>query len=288
MTRIACCQYQIEKLSHWEQYTNKIETIIQEAKLKKAEIILFPEYAGMEIACQFFKTDQELFNALQSLIPNYIQLYQQLAKQYQIYIQPGSIIEANSLGTFNNRAYFFSPTGLYGFQDKLKLTEFEKKLQVLQPGKHQTLFETPFGKIGIAICYDSEFSQIIRNLTKAGATLILVPSYTPTIQGFNRVFISSRARAIENQCYVAVSFVVNKFNLSAEEEMTYGQAALFSPADQGFPEEGIIALGTFNQTEIVTGDFHPDQISFIRENGQVHNFLDTEDDEYSVQVSHIG
>lgn len=273
--KIACCQYPIENLPDWKSYTEKIQLLITQAKQKSADLIVLPEYAGIEIVCGKYKTDLALFKALQPFIPNYIKFYKNLAQQYQIHIQPGTIIEQIAQNQYVNRAYFFSPEGKYGFQDKLQLTQFEKSLKVLQHGKQQYLFKTSLGNIGIAICYDSEFPEIIRKFTQSGASLILVPSYTTSLAGHHRVFLSCRARAIENQCYVAMASVVNVVELSGVTDHTYGKAAILSPADNGFRDDGIISKGIMNKTLTIFGKIANEKITAVRRKGEVHNFEGT-------------
>ncbi|OGT37804.1 MAG: hypothetical protein A3F11_10505 [Gammaproteobacteria bacterium RIFCSPHIGHO2_12_FULL_37_14] len=275
MIRIACCQYQIEELPAWESYVVKTEQLVIDAKKEGATILLMPEYAGIEIACKKFNTNGELFATLQPLIPKYIEFYQKLAQTNQIYIQAGTIIEKIQSGKFINRAYMFSPNGSYEYQDKLQLTEYEKSINLLQHGDQQKIFETSLGKIGIAVCYDSEFPEIIRRLVQHGASIILVPSYSTTLASYNRVFLSCRARAIENQCYIAISYVINKVDLSGELDDTYGQAAILGPADIGFPDDGIITQGQMNQPMLITGKLSLEAIALVRKEGQVHNFEDS-------------
>lgn len=275
MIRIACCQYQIDQLSDWESYVVKIQKLVTDAKNEDAAILIMPEYAGIEIACKKFNSDAELFTALQPLIPKYIDFYQKLAQANQIYIQAGTIIEKTKSDKFVNRAYMFSPNGSYEYQDKLQLTEYEKSTNLLQHGKQQKIFETSLGNIGIAVCYDSEFPEIIRPLVKQGASIILVPSYTTTLAGLNRVFLSCRARAIENQCYIAISYVINKVDLSGKSDNTDGQAVILGPVDTGFPDDGIIAQGQMNKPMLVTGNLSLDALDWVRKEGQVHNFEDS-------------
>lgn len=275
MIRIVCSQYQITSLPNWESYVVKIEKLVMQAQKDSANILLMPEYAGVEIACKKFNSDGELYEALQPLIPKYIELYQKLAQTHQIYIQAGTIIEKTKSNKFVNRAYMFSPNGLCEYQDKLQLTEYEKSINLLERGNQQKIFETSLGKIGIAVCYDSEFPEIIRNLVRQGASIILVPSYTTTLAGLNRVFLCCRARAIENQCYVAVSYVINKVDLSGDADETYGQAAILGPADIGFPDDGIIAQGKMNQPLLVSGNLSLKAINLVRKQGHVHNLEDS-------------
>jgi predicted amidohydrolase len=198
-----------------------------------------------------------------------------LAQSYQMYIQAGTIIEQTKSGKFINRAYLFSPNGSHEYQDKLQLTEYEKSTHLLAHGNQQKIFETSIGKIGIAVCYDSEFPEIVRRLVQHGASIILVPSYTTTLAGFNRVFLSCRARAIENQCYIAIAYVINKVDLSGEYDDTYGQAAILGPVDIGFPDDGIIAQGQMNQPMLVTGSLSLEALDLVRKEGQVHHFEDS-------------
>jgi predicted amidohydrolase len=276
MIKLATCQYQIEKLSSFEAYVTKIEALVAQVKAEGANLLLLPEYAGIEITCARYHAERELYEAIQPLLPKYIALYQDLAQRYQIYLQPGSIIEKIAPEHYVNRAYFFSPSGVHGYQDKLQLTEFEKSIQILSPGSEQTVFATALGKIGIAICYDSEFPEVVRPLVHAGATLILVPSYTTTIVGYHRVLLSCRARAIENQCYMAVSYVVGTVDLSAGPEDTVGAAAVLGPVDINFPDDGLIGHGTMNQVGMVMTDISFEKLAAVRSHGQVHNFEDSQ------------
>lgn len=274
MIKIACCQYEIEVLANWESYVAKIKKLISETKQAGANMVLMPEYAGLEIACEKFKTDAELFAALTPLIPNYLEFYQALAIKQQMIIQPGTIIERNSRGEWVNRAYLFLPDGSYDYQDKLELTEYEKHVSKLSRGTRQKVFNTPIGKLGIAICYDSEFPEIVRPLVQQGATVILAPSYTTSKAGFHRVYLSCRARAIENQCYVAISYVVNTVDVSGELEKTYGQAAIVGPADIGFPADGIINQGEVNRPMFIISELSLDALEHVRSKGEVHNYKD--------------
>jgi predicted amidohydrolase len=261
MIKVASTQYSIEQLEDWQSYIAKIEAIVQSAKKQDAQLLMFPEYAGIEIA--FFRThsDLELFNAMQLNLERYIHFYQSLAKKYAIYIQPGTVVvSANVQHQFYNRAYFFSPQGLSGYQDKLQSVAQEKEDRLLlRTGNEQTLFNTELGLIGIAVCY---------------AKLILVPSYTPSVAAFHRVHYSCRARAIENQCYVMMSSAVNTVQFGATKEHLIGQAAVFCPIDNGFPEDGIIQQGKRNEAQTILSEISYAKIDSVRQAGQVRNFED--------------
>lgn len=277
MSKIAVCQYVLEQFSTWKDYVTKIESLATQATHQGAQLLLLPEYAGTEIVCAHYDADYQLYRALQALVPQYIQFYKDLASRHALYILAGTLLVEIAPDQYVNRAYFFAPNGNYGFQDKLQLTEFEKQTRIIAYGTTQNLFQTAIGTIGVAICYDSEFPEIVRQLVQAGATLILVPSYTTSLAGYYRIFLSCRARAIENQCYIAVSYVTGHVDLSGAAEETYGTAVVLGPADTGFPADGIIAQiqTVMNQTALLIADISLEKIQSVRRHGQVHNFADT-------------
>ncbi len=272
--KIATTQYQLDELANWSAYENKIESLIKSAKDQHANLLLLPEYAGLELTDRNNQTLLDQFNHLQSLHEQYIDLYQSLAKRYDIYIQPGSLPVKISNNVFHNRAYLFSPQGNYGHQDKIQLTQFERVSTLIASGNSLQIFDTSFGKIAIAICYDSEFPLLVNQLVTAGANLILVPSCTDSLWGHHRVHLSCRARALENQCFVVQSSLVGKYSSSEFVDINVGQAGIFSPVDQGFPNDGVIALGKLNDVQMVVGELNFSQLEIVRGQGQVRNFED--------------
>lgn len=276
MITVAAAQYQIQSNLDWKTFTKKQTELALAAKWQGAKLLLLPEYAGIEAAGKQASNDLTLFTQIQVTLPNYLAFYQQLAIDSELFLQPGTILVRAPDRRFYNRAYFFGPNGTYGYQDKLQLVSSEISSELIQPGSTQSLFDTAIGKIGIAVCYDSEFPEIVRNLTLQGAQLILVPSYTPSIKGFHRVFYSCRARAIENQCFVLMSSAIDKTIFGGDQEMLSGQATLFSPIDDGFSDEGIISQGTMNKDEIIVGNCDFEKLEAVRMKGQVRNFEDTQ------------
>ncbi len=270
---IATTQYALNQFVNWSAYENKVEAIIKSAKEQHANLLLLPEYAGLELS----NTNNlilEKFNYLQTLIDQYIQLYHSLAQHYQIYIQPGSLPIKVSKNIFHNRAFMFSPNGNYGYQDKIQLTQFERESNLIAGGNSLQIFDTAFGKIAITICYDSEFPLLVNQLVTAGANLILVPSCTDSLWGHHRVQLSCRARALENQCFVVQASLIGKHDSCEFVDINVGQAGIFSPIDQGFPNDGVIALGKLNDEQMVIGELNFSQLEIVRTQGQVRNFED--------------
>jgi predicted amidohydrolase len=133
------------------------------------------------------------------------------------------------------------------------------------------------GKIGASICYDSEFPMLARAQVESGAWLILVPACTDTLHGFNRVRISARARALENQCFVGVAPTVGLAPWSATLDENHGQAGIYGPIDRGFSADGIIAEGEMDVEGWLFATLDPAALEVVRADGAVKNHADWPD-----------
>jgi len=278
MPRIASAQYDISFLANWEEFVDKTNRWVNDAVQNQANILLFPEYACMELASLF---PQEIYSslsgqldALQSLLPEFQALFSQLACQHDIYIQAGTFPVKHENGEFRNHALLFGPEGLIGSQEKLTMTRFENEQWHISRGLEIKVFETRYGKIAINICYDSEFPVYARKQIELGANLILVPSCTDTEAGYYRVRIGCQARALENQCYVVQASLVGLAEWSEAVDINCGAAAIYTPVDRGFPDNGILAIGEYNQVQWVYADFDLAAIEKVRLEGQVFNYKD--------------
>ncbi len=278
MTIIAIAQNEIEHLPNWQAYEDKMLRMVELAKENQANLLTMSEYSGLELASWIQDKLNKQFNYIQSQLDHYQNLYASLAKQYDIYIQPGTLPVLEQDGYYHNRAYLFSPKGGIAYQDKIHLTPFELQTKLIRPGTKLQLFETSFGKIGITICYDAEFPSLAHQLAKAGANLILVPSCTEKISGLTRVTISSQARAIENQCYVAQSSLVGNASWSEFIDINTGQSGVYCPADIGFPEDGIIIQAQLNTPMMIYAQLAWDKLTHVRKQGEMRNFHDMQTD----------
>lgn len=274
---VTITQYQIERHKNWLTLVEKYENLVKQVALSKSNILLLPEYAGLEIV-SFCGGSQlfEQFSNLQSYLSSYLEIWQKLAIKYKIYIQPGTIPVATHKNTFYNRAYFFSPRGICSYQDKINLTRAEINSEVIESSfANVQIFDTCYGKIAIAICYDVEFPSLVHKMVAEGANLILVPSCTDNVFGYYRVSLSCRARAIENQCFVVNSCLVGEVEWCEFVDVNCGLGGVYSPIDKNFPDDGILLRGL----EGIKGFWHTPSLSFkevneVRKAGSVSNFFD--------------
>lgn len=273
--RIAAAQYPVEALANWEAYVAKLTRWVTDAAEEEAALLVFPEYGAMELASLDPATMGDLQGSIafvSDLLPKVDTFHAELAARFGVHILAASAPWQAPDGRFRNRARLFAPGGKVGVQDKLIMTRFEREEWGIVGGESLAVFDTAIGKIGVCICYDSEFPLIARAMIEAGAEILLVPSCTDTLHGYNRVRIGSRARALEGQCFVVQATTVGTAHWSPAVDVNRGAAAVYAPADRGFPACGVIAEGVLDQPCWTFGDIDLSSIADVRRNGDVLNF----------------
>ena len=187
---------------------------------------------------------EQSIHAVSERLPRADTYHARLAEEFGVHILAASAPVAREAGRPVNQARFFAPNGKAGAQDKQIMTRFEAEEWGIAPGEPLQLFDTEIGRIGILICYDSEFPLLGRALSEAD--LILVPSVTEALTGYSRVRIGAQARALENQCVTVMSSIVGGADWSEALGTTIGAGGVYGPPDRGFPPTGVLALGELN------------------------------------------
>lgn len=157
-----------------------------------------------------------------------------LAKKYQIYLSAGSIPEVDEQGKVYNTAYMFNRSGeVIGKHRKVHLFDIDiqggqyyRESDTLTAGDAVTVFDTEFGKIGICICFDLRFPELMRSMVDDGARIILVPGAFNRTTGPAHWELLFRCRALDNQCYM-----IGTSSASDPESsyVSYGHSILVSP-----------------------------------------------------------
>lgn len=270
--KIATAAYPLDALTSWAQYEDKLATWVAEAAGQGAELLVFPEYGAMELATLAGlpvagDLEGSLFAASDRL-EDADGVHVRLAAEHGVHIIAASCPAATPKRPVN-RARLITPTGHVGVQDKQIMTRFEGEVWDVIPGGGLQVFDTALGKIGILICYDSEFPLLGRALTECD--VICVPSVTSTLSGYWRVRIGSMARALENQCISAMSSVVGQSDWSPALETCFGAGGVFCPPDRGFPETGVLAVGQINAPGWTYAEADLAQVAEVRRDGIVLN-----------------
>jgi predicted amidohydrolase len=275
--RIAAAQYLIEEPNTFPAYLAKLSRWVDDGARGGNHMLVFPEYAGAEAMAVFGReANADLLNAtrlLQDIAPQIDLHLSQLARSRGLYILGPSLPRLRD-EAFVNEARFFGPSGHCIGQEKMILTPFDREQWHLSAGQSQSVIETAFGKIAIAICYDIEFPNQVRALTEAGAEIILCPSCTDTLSGYWRVRVGAMARALESQCFVVQAPIVGVAAWSEALDINIGAAGVFAPPDMAVAPEGILALGELNRPGWLDCALDLSRLHDIRERGEVRTWQD--------------
>ncbi|MCF3973274.1 carbon-nitrogen hydrolase family protein [Paracoccus salsus] len=268
--KIAAAAYPLDWFDDFAAYEAKLTRWVQDAQ--GADLLVFPEYGAMELASI---GGRQVAGDLQASLHEVARheraaadLHARLAAQNGCHIlaASGPCFEA---GRPLNRAVLFGPQGRIGHQDKQVMTRFERDPWGVVGGHGLRVFDTSIGRIGVLICYDSEFPLLGRVLAEAGVELLLVPSCTDTVAGYHRVRIGAMARALESQCVVVHAPTVGPVDWNPALDENRGRAAIYGPPDGLWPETGIIAEGAMDSPGWVMAEIDLARVAQSRRDGAV-------------------
>ena len=270
--KIAAAAYPIDWFDSFDAYAAKLARWVSDAD---ADLLVFPEAGAMELASLSGRAvagDLEAsLHAVAALDPQVRALHADLAARHGCHIL-GASGPAFDGARPVNRAVLYGPDGVVGHQDKQIMTRFEREEWHVTGAPGLRIFDTTLGRIGILICYDSEFPLLGRVLAQAGAQLLLVPSCTDTVAGFSRVRIGAMARALESQCVVVQAPTVGPCDWMPALDENRGRAAIYGPPDGFWPETGIIAEGEMDAPGWVRATVDLSRVDVSRRDGAVLPF----------------
>jgi predicted amidohydrolase len=277
--RVASLQYLIRPVSSFDQFRDQVEGLVDTAADYNCQLLVFPEYFSVQLLTlgNVRRPIDEQIRSLACERDRFVGLMSDAARRHGLYIVAGTIpVLDDQRGTVHNRSFFCSPHGEVGVQGKLKMTRFEREEWQVQASHTVRVFETDFGRVAVAICYDVEFPEIARAAARLNAHILVVPSCTDDRQGFLRVRYCAHARAIENQMYVIHSCTVGSLPMVPAVSLNYGSASILTPSDFPFARDGILAEGHPNQEMMVIGELNLRTIVEARASGTVIPLLDSE------------
>ena len=209
-------------------------------------------------------SEPEAIRELATHTGDIVNKFSEMSITYNINIITGSMPEIND-GKLYNAGYLCRRDGTIERYEKIHVTPDEAKVWGMQGGQQLKSFDTDCGKIGILICYDSEFPELSRILADEGMDILFVPFLTDTQNGYSRVRHCAQARAIENECYVAIAGSVGNLPNVHNMDIQFAQSMVFTPCDFSFPTNGIKAEATPNTEMILIADV---DIDLLRELNQ--------------------
>lgn len=283
--RVCAAQYEMKPLRNWEQFDETVEFFVDTASIYHCHFLVLPELFTAQLFSIFDPqlSDMEAIKELASLSDKYIAMMKHKAQEHGIYIIGGShpVLRDEYL---YNVAHFFTPSGMVYEQDKLHITPSEREFWDIEPGEKIRVFDTPFCRVAILICYDIEFPELARLVTLAGAEVIFVPFSTDERKAYHRVKFCAHARAVENYVYVVLSGNVGNLPNVKSYLINYGQSAVITPSDVAFPAGSIEGEADPNTETVVVADLDINNLHLQREIGSVRPLFDRRDDLYELKA----
>lgn len=281
--RVGTIQWQMRPMKSLDDLLQQVEFFVDALAGYNADFALFPEYFNAPLMAPFNdRSTAEAMRELANFTDQICERMQELAISYNINIIAGSMPLYEDQVLYNV-AFLFRRDGTHDIQYKLHVTPDEVKYWGTRGGNKLRIFDTDIGKVGILICYDAEFPELPRLLADKGMQILFVPYWVDTKNGYLRVKRCAQARAIENECYVAITGSVGNLPRVENADIQYSQSAIFTPADFAFPHDGVAAESTPNTEMTLIVDLDLDKLEELRYAGSVRNFKDRRRDLYHVQ-----
>lgn len=281
--RIGCVQWQMRPMKSVEDLMQQVEFFVDALSDYKCDAALFPEFFNAPLmGISHHHSSIDSIRGLATYSDAILAAMSKLSVSYNINIIAGSMPVIED-GELYNVAYLCRRDGTIDSQYKIHPTPSEKRDWIMQGGDEIKVFDTDFGKIGILICYDVEFPELARLQSEEQMNVLFVPFWTDTKNGYLRVRLCARARAIENECYVAIAGSCGNLPKVDNADIQYAQSAVFSPSDFAFPHDAIMAETTPNTEMTLIVDLDFEKLMKLENEGSVRNYLDRRRDLYKVQ-----
>ncbi|MGR3461810.1 MAG: carbon-nitrogen hydrolase family protein [Roseovarius sp.] len=230
-----------------------VRTLMEGAAADGAEIILTPEVTN---CVSTSRTHQRAVLNHESDDPTLAALRAE-AERLGVWLLIGSLaLRTDDLdGRFANRSFLIGDDGairarydkIHMFDVDVSPEETYRESDGFRPGTRAVLSDTPWGKMGLSICYDVRFPHLYRRLAQAGAEILTVPAAFSHVTGAAHWQSLLRARAIETGCFVLAPAQTGTHTASrGQARRTHGHSLVIGPwgeviADGG-TEAGIIMV----------------------------------------------
>lgn len=206
---------------------DEAERMIREAQQQGAQFVLTPENTS---TISLLKSDQI---RREDAHPG-VARFAALAGELEIWLLIGSMGVEVGDGKFANRSFLFGPDGrkvahydkVHMFDVAVSETECWTESDTYQPGDRAVLVDLPWGRLGLSICYDVRFPHLYRDMAKAGARFLTVPSAFTVPTGQAHWHTLLKARAIECGAFV---FAPAQGGIHENGRETYGHSLVIDP-----------------------------------------------------------
>lgn len=253
--KAACLQ--LNSGSDLQANLRSIAEAVRNAAGQGAQLITLPEYAALLDGSGRVMRDNSFPEAEHPAL----QQLRALARETATWLLVGSLTIRIDDARMANRSYLLGPDGntvasydkIHMFDVTLPSGKVIRESSAYQPGDRAVLASTPWGPLGMTICYDLRFPQLFRALARAGALFLAVPSSFQRETGTAHWHSLLRARAIENLSYVIAPAMCGEHN----GRSTYGHSLIIDPWGKVIAELGA-------EPGICMAEINPDEVLRVR------------------------
>ena len=186
-----------------------------------------------------------------------------LSRELKVWQLVGSLTLMSDDGRMFNRSVLISDAGqviaaydkIHMFDATLPSGTVIKESSAYRPGERAVTAETPWGRLGMTVCYDLRFPQLYRALARSGATMLAIPSSFQRETGKAHWHVLLRARAIENACFVIAPALCGDH---PGKRMTYGHSLVIDPWGEVLADGG-------ESPGVVYADLDLEQVGKVRD-----------------------
>ena len=285
VVRIGVVQWQMRHFESFDVLVAQMDYFIDAVSDYQSDFILFPELFNAPLMADYNHLGEA--KAIRGLAEHTEPLrdkFAEFAVSYNINIIAGGMPLVEN-GKLYNISYLCRRDGTWDEYRKIHPTPSEVDAWGITGGDRVQVFETDAGKVGILICYDVEFPELARFYGEQGMQILFVPFLTDTQNGYNRVRRCAQARAIENECYVAIAGCVGNLPKVNNMDIQYAQSAIFTPSDFAFPTNSIKAEATPNTEMTIIADVDLELLKELHEFGSVRTLKDRRLDLYELRFN---
>lgn len=276
--RLAVAQMALRPARQVGEWRCQVGALVDQAAARAAHLVVLPELASFGLLASLPGCERlaarEMGAAFRAVFPaltaEYEAAMRELAVARGIWLLAGSHWRTDQAGGYRNTAYLFHPDGGVTRQDKLHLTRPELAIATTA-GEGLAVVDVGPAKVGIAICYDVEFPEVVRALALRGVEMLLCPSLTYSQRGFHRVRYCCHARAVESQLFVVLAPLLGTLGVPVDAPLVgVGRALVAAPIDDVFRlDDGVLAQASDDAEGVVVADLDLDRLRESRARSEV-------------------
>ena len=237
--------------------------LVRDAADNGAQMVLMPE----NVSLMGTNREQALAMAVPEARHKALPVFTELAREKGVWLMVGSLsVRLDEAGggedMLANRSLLISDQGevmvrydkIHMFDVNIEGGESHRESETYRPGAHAVVAATPWGGLGMTICYDLRFPYLYRSLAQAGAHFLSVPSAFTRVSGRAHWHVLLRARAVETGCYI---FAPAQCGDHANDRQTYGHSLIIDPWGKILAEAG-------ESPCVIAVDIDPSRVAAVR------------------------